>query len=183
MFGFLARRLIDMQERMTGSSADYARDLYAGSPSAFWRFTVSMMSSRYVKTLPPEVYCVAGLAALRAEDCGPCVQIGVNLALDQGIAPAVIRAAAIGDIESLSKENRLAFEFAHAVATRNFRAEELRPMIEGNWGKTGLAELALEIASVRAYPAMKRALGYGQACQRVVIEGEVADARPREAAA
>ena len=56
-------------------------------------------------------------------------------------------------------------------------------MIERNWGKAGLAELALEIASVRNYPAMKRALGYGQSCQRVVIEGEVADARPREAAA
>lgn len=183
MFGFLARRLINMQERMTGSSANYARDLYAGSPGAFWRFTISMMSSRYVKTLPPEVYCVAGLAALRAEDCGPCVQIGVNLALAQGIAPAVVRAAATGDTASLSKENRLAYEFAYAVATRDLRAEELRPMIERNWGKAGLAELALEIASVRNYPAMKRALGYGQSCQRVVIDGEVADARPREAAA
>ncbi|MBX3494355.1 MAG: hypothetical protein KF899_15420, partial [Parvibaculum sp.] len=142
MFGFLARRLIDAQERFTGSSADYARDLHAGSPAAFWRFTIAMMASRYVKTLPPEVYCVAGFGALRAEDCGPCVQIGVNLALAQGISPAVVRAAATGDTASLSEENRLAFEFAHAVATRDFRAEELRPMIERNWGKAGLAELA-----------------------------------------
>ncbi|MDP2123174.1 MAG: hypothetical protein Q8J92_02225 [Parvibaculum sp.] len=183
MFGFLARRLIDTQERLTGSSADYARDLYAGSPGAFWRFTISMMSSRYVKTLPPEAYCAAGFGALRAEDCGPCVQIGVNLALAQGIATVVVRAAATGDVASLSEDNRLAYEFAYAVATRDLRAEELRPMVERKWGKAGLAELALEIASVRAYPAMKRALGYAQTCQRVVIEGEVADARPREAAA
>ena len=183
MFGFLARRLIDAQERMTGSSADYARDLHAGSPGAFWRFVISTTSTRYVKMLPPEVYCVAGLAALRAEDCGPCVQIGVNLALAQGIAPAVIRAAATGDTASLSEENRLAYDFAHAVATGDFRAEELRPMIERNWGKAGLAELALEIATVRAYPAMKRALGYARTCQRGVIGDEIADARPREATA
>lgn len=183
MFGFLAHRLIDAQERMTGSSADYARDLYAGSPAAFWRFVISTTSTRYVRTLPPEVYCAAGFGALRAEDCGPCVQIGVNLALAQGIAPAVVRAAATGDTASLSDENRLAYEFAYAVATRDLRAEELRPMIERRWGKAGLSELALQIAGIRAYPAMKRALGYAQSCQRIVIEGEVADARPREATA
>ena len=183
MFGFIARRLIDTQERMTGSSAEYARDLYASSPAAFWRFTISMLSARYTKKLPLEVYCVGGLAALRAEDCGPCVQISVNLALAHGVAPAVVRAAATGDIASLSEENRLVYEFAHAVATRDFRAEELRPAIERKWGKAGLAELALEIASVRAYPTMKRALGYGQSCQRIVIHGEDSDARPREAAA
>lgn len=182
MFGFLARRLIAMQERVTGQSAAYMRDIYAGSPAVFWRFAFASSLYHYSKALPPEVYSVAGIAAVRAEDCGPCVQISVNLALKAGISPGVIRAAATGAVEELSDDNRLAYEFAYAVATRDLDAEGLRPEVERRWGKAGLAEIAFAVANTRSYPTLKRAMGYAQACRRVTIGGETAIARPREAA-
>lgn len=182
MLGFIARRLISMQERLTGQSADYMRDIHAGSPGVFWRFAFASSLYHYSKALPPEVYSVAGIAAVRAEDCGPCVQIAVNLSLKAGISPAVIRAAATGAVEELNDDNRLAYEFAYAVATGDIAAEGLRPEVEHRWGKAGLAEIAFAVANTRSYPTLKRAMGYGQSCQRVVIGNEAAIPRPREAA-
>lgn len=182
MFGFIARRLIAMQERMTGQSTDYMRDIYSGSPGVFWRFAFASSLYHYAKVLPLEVYSVAGLAAVRAEDCGPCVQIAVNLSLKAGVAPEVVRAAATGAVEDLNDDNRLAYEFAYAVAARDIQAEGLRPEVERRWGKAGLAEIAFAVANTRAYPTLKRAMGYAQTCQRVVIGGVTADVRPREAA-
>ena len=182
MFGFIARRLIAMQEKITGQSANYMRDIYAGSPGVFWRFAFASSLYHYSKALPPEVLSVAGIAAVRAEDCGPCVQIAVNLSLKAGISPAVIRAAATGALEDLNGDNRLAYEFAHAVAVGDIAAEGLRPDIEQRWGKAGLAEIAFAVANTRSYPTLKRAMGYAQTCQRVIIGDETAITRPREAA-
>lgn len=182
MFAFIARRLIAMQERITGESASYMRDIYSGSPGVFWRFALAATLFRYAKALPPEVYAVAGIAAVRAEDCGPCVQISVNLSLKAGISPAIVRAAATGAVEALDDDNRLAYEFAYAVAARDIAAEGLRAEVERRWGKAGLAEIAFVVATTRSYPTLKRAMGYAQSCQRVVIGEETAIARPREAA-
>ena len=106
----------------------------------------------------------------------------MNLSLKAGISPAIVRAAAAGAVEDLDDDNRLAYEFAYAVATRDIAAEGLRPEVEHRWGKAGLAEIAFVVATTRSYPALKRAMGYAQTCQRAVIGYETAIARPREAA-
>lgn len=184
MKGFFARCAVALQERMTGESADHMRDVHAGSPAVFWRLTIATALLNHQKALPRDISSVAAIAALRSEDCGPCVQIAVNMALKQGVSPAIVRAAATGALAELSKDTRLAYDFAYAVAASDPRAEDLRALIEQHWGKAGLAEFALVIATVRTYPALKRAMGYARTCQRVTIEGETLEAHPaRERAA
>lgn len=184
MKGFFARRAIALQERMTGESAEHMRDIHAGSPAVFWRLTLATALYNHQKALPCDISSVAAIAALRSEDCGPCVQIAVNMALRQGVSPAILRIAATGAITELGEDARLAYDFSYAVATSDPRAEDLRLRIEQHWGKAGLAEFALIIATVRTYPALKRAMGYARTCQRVTIDGETIEARPaRERAA
>ncbi|MFA7640045.1 MAG: hypothetical protein WCY02_12115, partial [Parvibaculum sp.] len=84
MKGFFARRVIALQERMTGESAEHMRDIHAGSPAVFWRLTLATALYNHQKALPRDISSVAAIAALRSEDCGPCVQIAVNMALRQG---------------------------------------------------------------------------------------------------
>ncbi|MBI1261627.1 MAG: hypothetical protein GC184_07865 [Rhizobiales bacterium] len=176
MLNRLFERMIRKTEKQTGESADYLRDISAAAPSAFWRFLAFTPLSQHRGPLPLNAACAARIAAIHAEDCGPCLQITINLALAAGANPDLLRAAVNGDLEAMDADSRLAFRFAEAIAKRDLQSEDLRPDIEARWGKAGLAELALAIASVRVYPTLKRTMGYGQACQRVHIEKETLDA-------
>lgn len=111
MKGFFARRAIALQERMTGESAEHMRDIHAGSPAVFWRLTLATALYNHQKALPRDISSVAAIAALRSEDCGPCVQIAVNMALRQGVSPAILRIAATGAITELVEDARLAMIF------------------------------------------------------------------------
>lgn len=168
---FLERNFRKM-EQVTGESADFVRDIYAGAPGGFWRFAMFTPMSHYRKVLPKEAYAVAKIAAGHSEDCGPCLQTCVNLAIADGVSPEIVRAAVTGDTRAMDERTRTAFEFAQAVCNRDIRSEELRPLIEQWWGKAGTVELALVIASSRLFPTVKRALGHGQACLRVTIGSE-----------
>lgn len=179
----LIDRLIRKQEVATGESADFLRDLYAGSPAGFWRFVFFLPMSRHRGTLPADAACAVRIAAVHAEDCGPCLQTVVNMSLAAGARPDMLRAAVEEDLSAMDEDTELAFEFARLLAARDARSEDLRGAVERRWGKPGLAEIALAIASSRVFPTIKRAMGYGQACQRVVIAGKECDAAQREARA
>ncbi|ABS63341.1 conserved hypothetical protein [Parvibaculum lavamentivorans DS-1] len=176
-------RLIRQQEIATGESADFMRDIYGAAPGGFWRFVLFVPMSRFRPTLPLDAYCAVRIAAVHAEDCGPCLQTVINLLLAAGATPQVLRAAVAGDLAAMDERTRTAFEFARAIAARDIHADDLRPVIERWWGKAGITEIALAVASTRVFPTVKRAMGYAQSCQRVVIEGEETNARRREAAA
>ena len=172
MLKSLIERMLLGYEKTTGESADYVRDIRAAAPGGFWRFGFFMPMAQYRKVLPAEAYAVAKIAAAHSEDCGPCLQTTVNLAVAAGVAPAVIRAAVTRDLAAMDERTRTAFEFAEAVSARDIRSEELRPRIESWWGKAGTVELAFVIASSRVFPTVKRAMGHGQACTRVTIGSE-----------
>lgn len=172
----LIERLICRQEAITGESADFMRDLHAGSPAGFWRFALFVPMSRHRGTLPLNAACAVRIAAVHAEDCGPCLQTVIKLSLDAGASPEILRAAVEENLEPMDEETKLAFEFARHLVARDPRSEDLRSAIERRWGKAGISEIALAIASSRVFPTVKRAMGYGQACQRVVIAGEQTEA-------
>lgn len=159
-------------EKETGEKADFVREMYDAAPGGFWRFGFFMPMSRYRKVVPAEAFAVAKIAAVHAEDCGPCLQTAVNLATADGVSPQIIRAAVTRSLADMDERTRTAFEFAEAVVARDNRSEELRPLIVAWWGKAGTVELALVIAATRVFPTVKRALGHGQACSRVVIGAE-----------
>lgn len=172
----LVERLIRKQEAVTGESADFLRDIHAGSPAAFWRFALFVPMNRHRGTLPLDASWAVRIAAVHEEDCGPCLQTVINLSLAAGVNPRIVRAAVSEDLTAMDEETRLAFEFARHLSRRDIRSEDLRVTIERKWGKAGLAEIALAMASTRVFPTLKRAMGYGQACERVVIAGEESNA-------
>ena len=172
-------RLIRKQEEMTGEGADFMRDLYAGSPAGFWRFALFVPMSRHRGALPVNAASAVRIAAVHAEDCGPCLQTVIKLSIDAGASPKILRAAVEENLAAMDDDTALAFEFARHLVARDPRAEDLRNAVERRWGKAGISEIALAIAATRVFPTVKRAMGYGQACQRVVIAGEEADAALR----
>jgi hypothetical protein len=57
------------------------------------------------------------------------------------------------------------------VLAHDVSADELRDEIVRCWGKHALISLGFAIATTRVFPTVKYALGHGQACTRVVVEG------------
>ena len=127
--------------------------------------------------VPPAAAHSARIAATKSEDCGPCLQTSVNYALGANIDASLIRAAVARDLDAMDEETRTAYLFAEAVSARDPVCDDYRSQIEKWWGKAGVTELALAIASTRVFPTVKRAMGYAKACQRVTIAGQTTAAR------
>ena len=157
-------------ERTLGAPLDYLRHIADVAPSAFVKFSLFTPLSRHRKALLPAPYHVARITAVRHEDCGTCVQMEVNLARQAGVAPEVLRAAALGSPDELPGDLHEVAAFALAVVTASEETEVLRAPLLDRYGEAGIIELALGIATCRVFPATKRALGYATACHLVQID-------------
>jgi hypothetical protein len=167
---FLSRQ-IDKVERQWGYDASYMRFVLAASPANFLRFGVlpGLVDRR---AAPGAALAAAGIAGTLVEDCGPCTQIGVDMAAAGGVAPQVLRAILAGDEAAMGPDAALAWRFARASLARDVEAADpLRDEILRRWGDKGLVAIGMAITTARMYPTLKYALGYGKACSKVVVAG------------
>ncbi len=169
MLRWFFRRKLNAEEKRLGASMDYLRHVVDVSPTAFLRFAAIMPFADSRKTLPADAWFVAQLVALQQEDCGPCVQIGVNLAKDSGVASNVVQAVLDSDREKLSADLVTVFDFTKSVlATED--DDSLRQSLRERYGERGLVELAYAIAGSRIPPTVKRVLGYATSCSTVRVD-------------
>jgi AhpD family alkylhydroperoxidase len=170
MSRWLLTKLLEWGKTQIGDvNMDYAYHLRDVAPSRLWRFSFIKVVEGGRKYAPADAYHAAGMAAAMVEDCGPCVQIHVNLALKDRVAPDVLRSLALRRLDEVPEHVALAFKYGGAVA-QGVMADELRDAIRAKWGEQGLIELAFTIATARFYPGLKRGLGYAHTCERVVVE-------------
>ena len=174
MLKWFLRRQIAAFERTWNYDASYIREMIDVDPRAMMAFGKVQGLSRYRKSVPLEAYCAAGLIAVMAEDCGPCTQLGIDMAQRQGARPAILRAIVAHDYVAMPEDVALAARFTEATLCHAPEADDLREEVLRRWGKRGLISLAFAILSARMYPTLKYALGHGQACTRLVIGGEAA---------
>ncbi len=165
----IAKRL-DAGERELGASVEYLRWILDRSLRLFFKFTKFLSFAQHRRACPANPYLVAMIVATRHYDCGPCVQIGVNMARKAGVPIEQIRAAVEGRPDDLPEELADAYRFAEAVVTMSGSEEELREKIRARYGDEGLIELAYAIACGGVFPTVKRALGYARSCSLVPVE-------------
>jgi len=160
---------IDAAERRLGESLDYARHIVRTSLPAFFKFAKLLSLAEYRRRLPADAYRVARIVATRDADCGTCVQIEVNLAKDDALPASVIQAVIDARPDDLPKELADVYRFAEAVATSSGDEDAIRERIRQRYGDEALIEMALAMAACRAFPIVKRTLGYATSCSRVQI--------------
>jgi hypothetical protein len=172
MLKWFLRRQIAGFERTWNYDASYIREIIDADPQAMLAFGKVRGLSRYRKDVPPAAYWAAGLIAVMAEDCGPCTQLGIDMAQREGVDPAIPRAIVARDYVAMPEAVALAARFTEASLSHAPEADDLREEVLRRWGKRGLISLAFAMLSARMYPTLKYALGHGQACTRLVIGGE-----------
>jgi hypothetical protein len=173
MLKWLIEKRLTAFERSFDYDMGYARAILAADTSAFLAFSKVMGLSRYRRDVPVDVYFAVKLVGTLAEDCGPCTQLIVGMALRAGVAPETLSAVLGARDEQLSEDVRLGVEFGRAALRRSAAAEPLRERVLKRFGERGLVSLAFALTSARIFPTMKYALGHGIACQRVEVQGRV----------
>lgn len=171
MLKWLIKNRLRHFERTFGYDASYAHDLLATDLSAFLAFAKLQKLGAYRKAVPPAVRAAAGLVGTIAEDCGPCTQLGVTMALREGVDPKVLSAIVRGDEAAMPDDVRLGYRFAKAALAHDPVADELRAQVVAKWGPRAAIALAFALTTARIYPTLKYALGHGKTCQRVVVAG------------
>lgn len=171
MLRWILRRMIAKFERTYAYDASYAQHLIDAAPLALlWLFLAPRIVRR-PRALPLDAWVAAGLAGAMEADCGPCTQLGVQMAQQMGVADDVLRAVLANDEAAMSDDVRLATRYTRASLRHEIEAETLREEIIRRWGQKVLARLAYLITVSGLFPTIKYSLGHGQACTRVRVGG------------
>jgi hypothetical protein len=181
MFKWFLNRTLDRFGRRWGYDMSYTKDILAADPRALLIFGCAQGLGVYRRDVPKSAWYAVKIVTALDEDCGPCTQLVVNMAEQDGVLPEVLRAILDGDTAAMPADVTLAWRFADAVRRRSPDADELRAAVLASWGPRGLVSLAFGITVARLYPTLKYALGHGQACQRVTIAGDTRPVRRRAA--
>jgi alkylhydroperoxidase/carboxymuconolactone decarboxylase family protein YurZ len=167
---FFLERMFRRMEKRYDYSFDYMRHMWHVSRPAFRRFSFGFIwFARGRDTLPAAPAAVAAIVSTMKADCGPCTQISVNMALEQGVGEDILAATVAGDLAALPRDLALVYRFAEAVVNGDFDATDMREGFLELYGEGGLVDLSTAIAVGQVYPVLKRTLGFGETCLKVKV--------------
>ena len=175
MRSWIARRGLRAFAKRYGYDVSYLQMMLDQSPAAFFKFASVMKAAAHREAVPIEASFAAKLVGALAEDCGPCTQLVVDMALESGMAKDQIEAVLRRDPRAMNDATTLGFRFADAVVRRSADDEEFRDAVRAQWGQKGLIDLTLALQLGRMFPMVKAGLGYAKECRRVTVDGHNVD--------
>ena len=166
---FLHRYLRGMEKRY-GYDATYLHELTDISTEALRRFMkMQLAGGRWRGGAPRDAWFASSIAGALVEDCGPCVQIASDMAIEGGMKGEVIRALLCR--APTDADAQLGFDYGRALLNASDNLDALRETIAAKWGQKALVGMSLAAMTSRNYPVLKRAMGHAKTCQRVRIGG------------
>lgn len=167
-FPLPGRLFVRTMDRIAPGETEYLHRVAALPGDALERFQHFMPVTNHRRAAPADLFAMARIGATRAEDCGPCALITARWALVDGVPRDLVQAALddalpAGDLAE-------AYAFGRAVALGQPEAGPLGEALAARHGTAVRDELALTVAMVRTYPALKRGLGIAQSCSVVPLK-------------
>src|SRR5579871_264445 len=140
---WFARRYLQTYRNRYNYDTSYMEMVLDEAPDAFFKFAKIFGIANYRKVVPVEAMYAAKLTGAMHEDCGPCTQLVVDMALEAGVANNQIEAVLKGKCADMSDATTLGYRFAKAVCERSIAEDEARDAVRAEWGNQGVIELAL----------------------------------------
>jgi hypothetical protein len=175
MRSWIARRMLRATSKRYGYDTSYLEIMLKESPTAFFKFASVMKAASHREIVPVDASFTVKIVGALSEDCGPCTQLCVDMALEAGMSRDQIEAVLRRDTRAMNDTNRLAYRFADAVVRRSSDEEEYRDAVRAQWGQKGVIDLTLALQMGRMFPMVKAALGYAKECRRVTVDGHNVD--------
>ena len=114
--------------------------------------------------MPSDALHTVRIGASQAQDCGACVQIAVNFAVEDGL-PRSAAVAALGGRDEHPSFARppVGVQVRKRLAV-GADAEAEGAFIRSEWGPPAVAEASIAAAYAVAFPIVKRGMGHARAC-------------------
>lgn len=169
----IASYLLSDFKNKYGYDVGYLEHMAEISPGAFYRYLLCTPLSSYRTEAPLEPFMVAKMVATKHFDCGPCLNLIINIAREAKLDDKTIHAALTHNSSPLSADADLAMRYANAVIEQDAPVlQELEGEIVQRWGERALNDLAIGIAFAAFYPILRRGLGQAHSCEPVMQELE-----------
>ncbi len=178
MLKAIARNRIRAFSNRYDYDASYMEAVLDASPAVFFKFVKLVDAASHRESAPIDAYYAAKMAGARAEDCGPCTQLTVNMALEAGMGRDQIQAVLRRDYVAMNEDTVLAFRFAQAVINRTSNENELREAVRTALGDKGVIDLTLSLQLGRMFPMVKAGLGFARQCRRVTVGDTLVEVAP-----
>jgi hypothetical protein len=175
MRSWIARRSLRAFAKRYGYDVGYLEMLLNESPGAFFKFAPLMKAAAHREAVPVEASFAAKIVGTLAEDCGPCTQLVVDMAVEAGVAKDQIEAVLQRNPRAMNEATTLGFRFADAVVRRAAEEDEFRDAVKAQWGQKGVIDLTMGLQLGRMFPMVKAGLGYAKECRRVSVNGHDVD--------
>ncbi|WOH46760.1 hypothetical protein [Bradyrhizobium sp. sBnM-33] len=175
MRSWIARRSLRAFAKRYGYDVSYLEMMLNESPTAFFKFAPIMKAAAHREAVPIDASFAAKIVGALAEDCGPCTQLVVDMALEAGMAKDQIEAVLRRDPRAMNDATMLGFRFADAVVRRSANDDEFRDAVRAQWGPKGVIDLTIALQLGRMFPMVKAGLGYAKECRRVSVNGHNID--------
>jgi hypothetical protein len=175
MRSWIARRMLRATSKRYGYDTSYLEMMLRESPSAFFKFAPVMKAAGHREVVPVDAGFAAKLVGALAEDCGPCTQLCVDMALEAGMPNDQIEAVLLSDPRAMNGDTVLGYRFADAVIRRSADDDDYRDAVRAQWGEKGVIDLTMALQMGRMFPMVKAGLGYAKECRRVIVDGHNVD--------
>jgi hypothetical protein len=172
---FIARRALRAFATRYGYDTSYMEMMLRESAGAFFKFAPVMKAAAHREVVPVEAAFAAKITGALAEDCGPCTQLTVDMALEAGMAKDQVEAVLRRDVRAMHEATALGFRFADAIVHHSPDDEVHRDAVRARWGEKGVIDLSMALQMGRLFPMLKLALGYAKECRRVTVAGDQID--------
>ena len=176
MRSWIARRTLRAFAKRYGYDVSYLLMMLNHSPTAFFKFAPVMKAAAHREAVPIDASFAAKIVGALAEDCGPCTQLVIDMALEAGMPRDQIEAVLRRDPRAMNEATTLGFRFADAVVRRAAeQEEEFRDAVRAEWGQKGVIDLTLALQMGRMFPMVKAGLGFANEFRRVTLGGNNVD--------
>lgn len=161
-----------------GYDASYLQDLVDTDRNGALRLALASSFTRHRFGLPAAPYFAAKIVATRHADCGACLKLAIDMAVEAGVPLPDIRRLLLDSAGEAPPEMCLAARYAHAVAEHDPALPGIIEDCTRRWGKRGLAGLAAAVTCGQFFPLLKRGLGQASACTPVLAWLGTSEATP-----
>ncbi len=169
MFKYFTKHMISKFGKRYDYDVGYMLHMLETTPEVMSSFHALSKLAIYRKTTPVNAHMAAKLIGALNEDCGPCVQLTVDIARESGVASDQIEAVLTGDRAAMSPDTALGCRFASAIIARSTDEDAAREAVRSAYGEAAIIELTLASQIIRLFPMVKAGLGYGKSCDRIYI--------------
>mgnify|MGYP005989664831 CR=1 FL=1 len=149
---------------------NYMKEMLTENPNAYETFEGFLPMASFADEAPKDVLFVAKLTSMKNEDCGACLQLNVDMAIEAGVDKKIIQDIIFNEGKTLTSELKTVYDFTLSVGNKKDVGTELYSKINALYSKKVLVEIALAIASTKIFPTVKRVLNDFQTCSNIQIK-------------